>query len=247
MPIADMDGYKSGHFDRVYKYLIKRACEKAGYEPVRADEEQSSNLIVMDILKKIVESDMVLCDMSGRNANVFYELGIRQAFNKATVLIKDKKTPRIFDTSSLRDYEYDESLRIDSVEDDITAIAAAISKTENSSGDVNSLIQLLSIEPAQITNEKIQLTTDSSVLLDAINSLRGEFEEISHGKKTENSKFYLINGDWYSLGSEIYGDEVWGEILSVDNKCVLVKKSNGNVAPVKLGSKEYNSLAPIPF
>ncbi len=41
-----------------------------------------TNYIVIDILKKILESEFVLCDLSAKNPNVFYELGIRQAFNK---------------------------------------------------------------------------------------------------------------------------------------------------------------------
>ncbi|RAY28771.1 hypothetical protein DP184_10285, partial [Enterobacter kobei] len=92
MPIADMAGYEPRHFDRVYSHLIQPACDAAGFETLRADEVNNSNLIVLDILKRIVESDIDICDLSGRNPNVMYELGLRQAFNKKTVLIKDDRT-----------------------------------------------------------------------------------------------------------------------------------------------------------
>ncbi|OBY36451.1 hypothetical protein PR729_14340 [Providencia rettgeri] len=52
MPIADTAGYEHGHFTRVYKHLIKPACERAGFIPIRADDVSSSNMIVVDILKK---------------------------------------------------------------------------------------------------------------------------------------------------------------------------------------------------
>ena len=38
MPISDNSNYPQGHFDRVYNYIIKPACEIAGFIPIRADE-----------------------------------------------------------------------------------------------------------------------------------------------------------------------------------------------------------------
>jgi hypothetical protein len=92
MPISDVPGYAVGHFSRVYEFLIAPACERAGYNPFRADQVNKTNYIVIDILQRLVSADMVLCDISGRNPNVLYELGIRQAFNKPSVLIKDELT-----------------------------------------------------------------------------------------------------------------------------------------------------------
>ncbi|EPR71058.1 hypothetical protein ADICYQ_0649 [Cyclobacterium qasimii M12-11B] len=82
MPISDQEGYEKGHFSRVYKHLIVPACERAGFKPIRADDEVKTNYIVIDIIRKILDSDIVLADLSAKNPNVMYELGIRQAFNK---------------------------------------------------------------------------------------------------------------------------------------------------------------------
>ena len=89
MPISDAEGYDKGHFTRVYEHLIKPAVIEAGFEPVRADDTSKANFIVMDILQQILACDMAICDLSSRNPNVFYELGVRQSFNKRTVLICD--------------------------------------------------------------------------------------------------------------------------------------------------------------
>ena len=74
MPISDQDGYEKGHFNRVYKHIVQPACEKAGFVPIRADDENKTNYIVIDIIKKIIEADIVLCDLSAKNPNVLYEL-----------------------------------------------------------------------------------------------------------------------------------------------------------------------------
>lgn len=91
MPFSDVEGYDKGHFTRVYEYLIKPACEKAGFVPIRADENSKSDVIIVDILQKILECDMAICDMSSKNPNVFYELGFRQAFNKRLFLSKTQE------------------------------------------------------------------------------------------------------------------------------------------------------------
>jgi len=77
MPISTPQGYRENHFYRVYEDIIKPACEMAGYVAVRGDETKESNLIQLDILKKLLEAPMAICDLSSRNPNVLFELGIQ--------------------------------------------------------------------------------------------------------------------------------------------------------------------------
>lgn len=79
MPISDQAEYEPNHFTLVYQDIIIPAIEKAGMTPVRADETKNTNLIQLDIIRKVIESDIAICDMSSKNPNVFYELGMRQA------------------------------------------------------------------------------------------------------------------------------------------------------------------------
>ena len=106
MPISDAEGYDKGHFTRVYYDIIKPAVESAGHKPIRADEVVSSNLIQLDIVERLIYAPLAICDISSRNPNVFYELGIRHAFNKHVVLMKDNVTPNDFDISSFRSIEF---------------------------------------------------------------------------------------------------------------------------------------------
>ncbi|WP_394543166.1 hypothetical protein [Klebsiella quasipneumoniae] len=176
MPIADMAGYDSRHFDRVYNHLIKPACDTAGFKTVRADEVNNSNLIVLDILKRIVESDIAICDLSGRNPNVMYELGLRQAFNKKTVLIKDDRTISPFDVQAFRYCEYDSSLRIDNAFNNIKSLEKAIISTfEADTNDVNSIVQLLRIEPAKV-GEKTQLSKQDTLIYETLNQILNKID-----------------------------------------------------------------------
>ncbi|GAA3410800.1 hypothetical protein ACFFNY_20865 [Paenibacillus hodogayensis] len=187
MPIADTDGYEKGHFSRVYHHIIKPACEMAGFIATRADDVKNTNMIILDIIKKIVNADMVVCDLSSRNPNVMYELGIRQAFNLPVALIKDSSTNRIFDISSLRDVEYDSSLRIDTVTVAVANISNAITATYENKSDTNSLIQLLGINAAKIP-DKMELNPDTSILLNAIEGLSQSIRNSIENTETRNEK-----------------------------------------------------------
>ena len=179
MPISDHPDYAPGHFKRVYEYIIKPACQKAGYEAIRADDTSKTNDIVSDIIKKIIDSDMAICDMSSRNPNVFYELGLRHAFNLKTTLIKDKKTVRAFDITGLRSVEYDESLRVDEVEKAIEAIADAIEETEKmTSEEANSNIQLLGLSAPAKKVELKTMSGENAAIMGELRFLRNDIDNM---------------------------------------------------------------------
>jgi hypothetical protein len=148
MPISESEGYEKGHFRRVYEDLFKPACEKAGYGPFRADEVTQTNLIHLDILQRLIDSPMAICDLSSRNPNVLFELGLRQAFDRPTVLVQEVGTPKIFDIAPLRYVEYRSTLRYRETLDDQIAIAKSLTSTKEATkkGEgVNSLVRLLSL------------------------------------------------------------------------------------------------------
>lgn len=159
MPISDVDSHPLGHFLNVYENIIRPACKNAGFTAKRADEEKASHLIQVPILKKLIESPIVVCDLSTRNPNVLFELGIRQAFNKPVVLIREIGTPDIFDISSIRYLEYSKEMSYQDVVNAQERLTSAIIETLNeaeNSNNFNSIINLLSLKsPAKISNTNI--------------------------------------------------------------------------------------------
>jgi hypothetical protein len=254
MPISDQDGYDKGHFTRVYNYLIIPACKKAGFEPIRADDEIKTNHIVIDIIKKILNSDIVICDLSAKNPNVMYELGIRQAFNKKTVLIKDYKTSRVFDIQGLRTIDYDENLRIDDVQEKINKISdTLIATNESSSDEVNSLLQLLAIKPATYP-ENYEISKESNLILDGLQDLSKRISKIEmNGKFNTNlSKLkYNVNGVEIETSEDIFDQSKnhkhLGTLAMVDNDGIYYHNLDGKMEYVSNSAKEYRNITPIPF
>lgn len=259
MPIADMDGYEAGHFLRVYDHLISPACQKAGYEVHRADIVAASNYIIIDILRKILESDMVICDLSGRNPNVLYELGVRQAFNLPTVLIKDIKTPKIFDIQGLRYTEYNHNLRIDEVQKERDRIQKSISETADNPHDVNSMIQLLGVKPAPLPH-KIELSNETSVILESLKDISSRISGLESARPTSvpNNKARRItptrlanfhfNEEAFTEGETLFikGEEI-GQLVSVTDNEVVVRSGPNSLTKYLFSNPETSLITGIPF
>jgi hypothetical protein len=151
MPISDVDGYPSGHFGEVYHQLIRPAVEASGYECHRADTTSAAHMIQLEIVTLAATADLCICDLSTANPNVLFEYGIRQAFDKPTVLIRDDRTRRLFDVTGFRDIEYDSTLRIANTLASREKIQNAIGETAAASEDgkqIFSLVKLMQLTRA---------------------------------------------------------------------------------------------------
>lgn len=100
-------------FDRVQRELIDPALKAAGLGGGTTGELVEPGNIREDMFRLILEADMVVCDITLHNANVFYELGIRHALRKRrTVLIKGRpasdSTPFDVLTDRYLPYEIDD-------------------------------------------------------------------------------------------------------------------------------------------
>ena len=71
-------------FDSVYHELIAPAIEAVGMEALRADQEVSGGVIHKPMYERLILCDFAVADLTGANANVFYELGLRHGVRPAT-------------------------------------------------------------------------------------------------------------------------------------------------------------------
>ncbi|KGP45255.1 hypothetical protein LR61_04360 [Morganella morganii] len=114
MPIANTEGYPEGHWTDVYD-IICQAASDANFTPNLVSFDDDIGVIQKRIVQNIYDNPIVVCDISSRNANVMFELGMRLAFDKPTIIIKDNKTPYSFDISPVEHLEYPSDLRYQSI------------------------------------------------------------------------------------------------------------------------------------
>ena len=98
-------------FDGLYAEVIRPVCEELEFDAYRADDVFRPGLILQDIIAGLVESDVIIAEITPTNANVFYELGYAHARNTPTVLLARRNGTLPFDISGHRVVFYDDSIR----------------------------------------------------------------------------------------------------------------------------------------
>ena len=95
-----------GYYDSVYKPAI----EQAGLHPVRADESIFATGKIMDQIWRGIRSARVLvAELTSKNPNVFYELGLAHALEKPVVLVSSNEDDVPFDLRHIRIILYDQA------------------------------------------------------------------------------------------------------------------------------------------
>lgn len=84
-------------FDDIYEYGIKGACADADVYCERVDEQIFLGSMLDRIYNQISRADILVADMTGRNANVFYEVGYAHALGKPVVLLTQRAEDIPFD------------------------------------------------------------------------------------------------------------------------------------------------------
>ncbi len=132
--VADYEG-DADHFGHVLEYLISPALREVGYQVI-PPAASGSTVIQAEIVKNLVQSDLVLSDVSTLNANVMLELGIRIALDRSICLIRDDLTLTLpFDTSIINTYTYASSLNAWNLRTEVQALAAHVQATRNGNPD----------------------------------------------------------------------------------------------------------------
>lgn len=106
-PLGKEDSETRIKSDKFLKFIYKPVLLKQGYKAIRADQIPDVGIITTQIIKLIIESPLVIADLTDSNANVFYELAIRHATGKPYIQVITKGQIIPFDISSVRTVEID--------------------------------------------------------------------------------------------------------------------------------------------
>lgn len=148
---------------------------------------------------------MALCDLSNRNPNVLYELGLRQAYDKPVVLVQDEKTPRIFDVSGINTVQYSSDRLYENVIEARKKITEALISTRD--GETNSIVKIVQAESANMNTETVSQQDRIEVMLKGItndiNEIRNSADRTSYVKNYETNvypeKLFYENNDSYNM------------------------------------------------
>lgn len=195
MPIAEHPDYQSGHWKDVLEILTE-AISMTGFEPRLVSDDVAIGLIHDRIVTNLYNDEIVVCDVSSKNPNVMFELGLRLAFDKPTIIVKDEKTGYSFDTGVIEHISYPSSLRfseiVDFKEDLVKRINATYEKSkkeENYSPFLKSFGKTViptSLEKTEIPESKF-IMEQLSIIRQEMRRMRVDDPNISNEYRGEMS------------------------------------------------------------
>lgn len=98
----------SGQLGTYYEAIFRPAIEQSGLHPVRADDEIFATGKIMDqVWRGIRQATVLVAELTTKNPNVFYELGLAHALEKPVVLISSNQEDVPFDLRHIRAILYD--------------------------------------------------------------------------------------------------------------------------------------------
>jgi hypothetical protein len=93
-------------FQPIYEDHIKKVAVELALSVARADDFFSKKSIVDDIWRALNSAKLVVADCTGRNPNVFYEIGMAHVVGKPVILLAQDKKDVPFDLLHLRHIQY---------------------------------------------------------------------------------------------------------------------------------------------
>ncbi|KZL93801.1 hypothetical protein [Clostridium magnum] len=182
MPISAIDGCSEEHWSEVQGILIEAAASVKNYDftTMMVSEAEDIGIIKKRIVQNVYNSDIVICDVSGKNPNVMFELGMRLAFDKPTIIVKDDKTNYSFDTGIIEYLEYPRDLRFTKIVDFKKRLNSKLVATlEESRANPEHATFLKSFGQFKVSALSEHEVTPDKAILESIEDLRNELFQIT--------------------------------------------------------------------
>jgi hypothetical protein len=222
MPISASPEYAASHWKEVYS-ILGEAIGAAGYEPSMVSFANESALIHKTIVQNLYDSAIVVCDVSSKNPNVMFELGLRLAFDKPTVIVKDDATTYSFDTGPIEHIPYPKDLRYSQILEFKKTLSDKISATlKASQGDPDYSVFLKHFGKFTVAKLDETEVTGQQYLIDQINAIGQKLDKLREGTDFALSRSItnaynpmgiglLSNSPYYSWGMPVNSLQITAE------------------------------------
>ena len=204
MPFSDrtLTPHGIAPWNELYVDHIKPAVERAELRCFRADEIARPGSITADVVEAVASSFLVVAEMTGQNPNVFYELGVRHALSRRTILLSQSAADIPFDLRDSRAIIYSFTPRgAKQLEQAIErAIGEVLQNPDHSDNPVQSFLlkNFGSREGVSLADRDFQLLTETQTLLrerSELSATVGEFQSVLRIARTDATASDLV-GTW---------------------------------------------------
>jgi hypothetical protein len=171
------------------------------YKVERADEISKPGMIDSQVISHLIEADLVIADLTSRNANAFYELGIRHLIQKPVIHVYRRGEPIPADIQPYRaiEFEYTEK---DDIREAKSALRKAVLETQSDDFHIENpvtrsraMIKIKEREAKQ-RDELMELANGSQY---PISHLQGMLENVA----SKTVEMRMAPGSWKSYLDEV--------------------------------------------
>lgn len=177
MPISQVEPYGPRHWADVKRILTVSALS-AGFDLQLVSDAPDVGKIQHRIIDNLFTQEIVICDLSARNPNVMFELGLRYARDKATVIVMDDRTEFIFDVQDIEHVLYPASLNHVDILEFQTRLANKLLNTYKASRKAEYSPFLSSYPKFVIPALPTKTVSTDPYLVDSIKSINNEMSQI---------------------------------------------------------------------
>jgi len=193
--------------DQIFSFVIKPAVEVLGYEAIRGDQIHQPGMISSQVIEHLMDDEIAIADLTGKNPNVYYELAIRHVIKKPVIHIKDVSESLPFDVLGMRtidvDYRFIQSMerckqdiikQIKGIESSSNEIETPITFTERAKSIDGILSELVRLD-SEIKSIKQMPTVDNKQVNDLTAFYNNKILEAIHDLPKSNNTVDSINMD----------------------------------------------------
>jgi hypothetical protein len=192
MPISALDGCAEAHWSDVLT-ILSDAIEEAGFDPNIVSNADDVGIIQKRIIQNLYDNPIVVCDVSGKNPNVMFELEMRLAFDKPTIIVKDDVTSYSFDTSPIEHLEYPRDLRFSRIVDFKDKLVEKLKNTHAKASSDPSYTTFLKhfgeFTVAKINKKEV---TGEQFIIEELRALRRAVGSLDRGRITRDAEVPIL-------------------------------------------------------
>ncbi len=234
MPISAIDGCDPSHWANVLE-ILEAASRSAGYEPKLVSTGADIGVIQGRIVQNLYDNPIVVCDVSGKNPNVMFELGMRLAFDKPVIIVKDDATSYSFDTSPIEHLEYRRDLRYQNAVEFQKLLAQRIKATvERSREDDQYSPFLKHFGKFTVAKLNTQEVSSNEYLMKKMDDLQREVSSISsmwHGQSPRKLSDQYVPDSVVISGEKLLALRTSHDPVHTENQVrKLIEEELGNVS-----------------
>ncbi|RTX71306.1 hypothetical protein CD117_12410 [Mammaliicoccus sciuri] len=197
MPISGDSIYTEEHWRNMKKIFedVLNLSTEFKYNLKIVSEKDDVGILQDNIVNGIYESDIIICDVSGRNPNVMFELGMRIAFDKPVVIVKDELTNIAFDIGVIEYIEYPSNLNYVEIEKFKNKLCKKIDHTIKETENGNNSSYLSRFGRFVIQELPSNEITEHKALEKILSKIDILNRNLNNSRNVSNSNFILNESD----------------------------------------------------